>query len=294
MKGAADPAAGHGDGGVAACSERHAARRTSPTVVPRPGMVRPRSTTCPIARWPPDAEDGNLITVRTVLQPAGCGDGSARGSRPRGSRRTSIEGASFNPLVNGIGSGVQLQVGMRDRDRAESILGDAPARRRGRRRRRRARCAARGASSPTARSSGRVRTYGAPWLAPVVMVASSSQALGPQPLAMPALRACLGRSQRGPGRDDEDRSPAILDPCFACAARTRGWGCSSASWRASSRARSSVTRSARWSALALVLGGGWFAGSRLALRGVARSSMPRAAAPWCRGLSALQRMQSPA
>lgn len=127
-----------------------------------------------------DADDGNLVTVRRYFSPLDAEMDRAR-LVSEGIAAHVIEGASFNPLVNGIGSGVQLQVGVRDRDRAESILGElvldtgddgeAPGA---------VRCP-RCELSYCSFERPRLRTNApAPWLSPIVLVVSIVQALGPK------------------------------------------------------------------------------------------------------------------
>ena len=74
----------------------------------------------------PDSERG-LVTIRRYLEPL-----NAQMDRTHleggGIRAFVIEGASFNPLLSGIGGGVQLQVGERDVEQAEAILGAAATR----------------------------------------------------------------------------------------------------------------------------------------------------------------------
>lgn len=68
---------------------------------------------------------GELVTIRRYLDPL-----AAQMDRTHlegvGIRAFVIEGVSFNPLLSGLGGGVQLQVGERDVEQAEAIL-DAAA-----------------------------------------------------------------------------------------------------------------------------------------------------------------------
>ena len=68
---------------------------------------------------------GGLVTVRRYLDPLNAQMDRAH-LEGAGIRAYVIEGASFNPLLGGVGGGVQLQVSERDVEQAEAIL-DAAA-----------------------------------------------------------------------------------------------------------------------------------------------------------------------
>ena len=67
---------------------------------------------------------GGLVTIRRYLDPLNAQMDRAH-LEGGGIRAHVIEGASFNPLLAGVGGGVQLQVGERDVEQAEAILGAA-------------------------------------------------------------------------------------------------------------------------------------------------------------------------
>src|ERR1700742_2842199 len=68
---------------------------------------------------------GGLVTIRRYLDPLNAQMDRAH-LEGGGIRAHVIEGVSFNPLLSGVGGGVQLQVGERDVEQAEAIL-DAAA-----------------------------------------------------------------------------------------------------------------------------------------------------------------------
>ncbi|APR84620.1 Hypothetical protein A7982_09969 [Minicystis rosea] len=148
--------------------------------MPCAGIVEHEEHDMPYRSPASDAQRGNLVTVRRYFSPLDAEMDRAR-LRAEGIPAHVIEGASFNPLVNGIGSGVQLQVGDRDRDRADTILGElaiesgddgeAPGT---------VRCP-RCELAYCSFERPRLRTNApAPWLSPIVLVLSLFRALGPK------------------------------------------------------------------------------------------------------------------